>query len=76
MSGHFENGVWVEEDNTDAAIANRALNDGMLYFQNWNAKTSQQCGVVWVQATDGTLVVCTPDPKYAEQLKRFIGRLK
>jgi hypothetical protein len=76
MPGHFENGVWVEEDNTDAAIAANALNAGMQYFRNWNTKNSQQAGVVWAQATDGTLVVCTPDPKYAEKLKRFVGRLK
>jgi hypothetical protein len=75
MPGHFEKGVFIEESEINT-LANAMLTASYMHFQKWNELHPPGRGVVWLQSDTGFMVVCTPDPKYADQLKRFLMRLK
>jgi len=75
MPGHFENGIFIEQSEIEK-LGDAMLTASYAHFQKYNELNPPAHGVVWLQSDTGFLVVCTPDPKYVEQLKKFVGRLK
>jgi hypothetical protein len=73
--GHFQNGAFVEDTATTDELATAAFQATAAFYDRWNSEHPPN-RVVWVQSNTGFLIACTPDPKYAEQLKKFIGTLK
>jgi hypothetical protein len=75
MPGHFEKGIFIEEPEIDT-LANAMLMASYAHFQKYNELHPPGQGVIWMQSTTGFMVICTSVPKYADQLKRFLMRLK
>jgi hypothetical protein len=57
-------------------LAGIMIRAAAMHFDEWNKQHPPGSAVIWRQTASGLLVVTTPDPKYAKQLVRFIGRLK
>lgn len=57
-------------------LAQEALTAMHAYFLKYNELHPPGFGTVWLQSEGGFLIVCTPDKKYADRLKRVIGGLK
>ena len=84
MTGAFVQGVFVETPVTPVAIPDDQpsldiLGNAMLigankYFSKY--QETKPCGVAWLQAPNGFMIMCTWDPKYALMMKQFVGRLK
>jgi len=76
MSGHFEEGIWVETKEEDSTLLNKVFSNTYSYFEEYNKKNNSNCGVIWMQSNTGFFVVATPVPEYAEKIRRFVERLK
>ena len=84
MTKRFVGGAYVEVPDQPATppcsildkLADKMLLAAYDHFIEYNQTHPPACGVVWRQSQGGVMVVTTCDPKYADQLKRFVGRLK